>query len=135
MRLRLTFSPRSGTHRTTSWLSSFAFVFALAIQIVASPPQVIPTNGAPSGPRTGLIVGQVIDATTGVPIPEAIVQMTMPKYLQSLPTTPQGRVMADSDGRYFFADLPAGDYFLRASKEGYGGGGYGQRRAAGGAAR
>ena len=27
--------------------------------------------------------------------------------------------MADSEGRYFFADLPAGDYYLRASKEGY----------------
>ena len=107
------------------------FVFALTIQVAASPTQMNPTTGAPSGPRTGLIVGQVVDAITGVPIPEAIVLLTMPKYLQDLPTTPKGRVMADSEGRYFFADLPAGDYFLRASKEGYAGGVYGQRRASG----
>ena len=104
---------------------------ALAVLVAGSAPQlVIPTNGAPSGPRTGLIVGQVVD-DAGAPVPEAIVQMAMPKFLPELPTTPKGRVMADAEGRFFFADLPAGDYYLRASKEGYAGGGYGQRRASG----
>ncbi len=40
--------------------------------------------------------------------------------------------MADSEGRYFFAELPAGEYYIGAEKEGYGGGAYGQRRASGG---
>jgi hypothetical protein len=109
-------------------LASVVFVLALTFGGAAAVAQVVPTTGAPSGPRTGLIVGQAVDATTGAPIPEAVVLLTMPKYLADLPTTPRGRVMADSEGRYFFADLPAGDYYLRASKEGYLGGTYGQRR-------
>jgi carboxypeptidase family protein len=112
-------------------VASAVFILALTIRGAASAPQVIPTNGAPPGPRTGLIVGQVVDAVTGAPIPEAVVLLTMPKYFENLPTTPKGRVMADGEGRYFFADLPAGEYFLRASKEGYAGGTYGQRRASG----
>ena len=54
----------------------------------------------------------------------------MPKFLETLPTTPKGRVMADGEGRYFFAELPAGDYFLQATKDGYASGTYGQRSAA-----
>ena len=45
----------------------------------------------PPGPRTGLIVGRVLDST-GAPVPEAIVQMSLPKYLAELPTTPKARV-------------------------------------------
>ena len=65
------------------------------------------------------------------PIPEAIVQMSMPAFMETLPTTPKGRVMADSEGRFFFADLPAGDYYLGAQREGYPASAYGQRRASG----
>ena len=92
--------------------------------------QVIPTDGAPPGPRTGMIVGQVADASTGAPIGEAIVQLTMPKYFSN-PTAPKGRVMADAEGRFFFTDLPAGEYYLQATKDGYTPGTYGQRRARG----
>jgi hypothetical protein len=102
-------------------------ILALTMQAGASGAQVIATAGAPTGPRTGMIVGQVVDST-GAPVPEAIVQMSMPRYFTELPTTPKGRVMADGEGRFFFADLPAGDYYIRAAKEGYGGGVYGQRR-------
>lgn len=106
-------------------------LLAAALTITAAIPLaqvVVPTKGAPPGPRTGLIVGQVVDEA-GAPVAEAIVQLTMPRYLPELATTPKGRVMADAEGRFFFSDLPAGDYALRASKEGYGGGGYEQRRA------
>ena len=112
-------------------VASVLFILALTIRGAASAPQVIATDGAPPGPRTGLIVGQVVDGTTGAPVPEAIVRLTMPKYLENLPTTPKGRVMADSEGRYFFSELPAGEYYIGAEKDGYGGGAYGQRRAVG----
>lgn len=91
---------------------------------------VVPTNSATTGPRTGMIVGQVVDATTGAPIAEAIVQLAMPKN-SSNPASPRGRVMADGDGRFFFTDLPAGEYYLNATKAGYAPGVYGQRQALG----
>ena len=76
-----------------------------------------------------MIIGQVADAATGAPVGEAIVRLTLPKYLENLPTTPKGRVMADDEGRFFFADLPPGEYFVHATKDGFAPGTYGQRRA------
>ena len=75
-----------------------------------------------------MIVGQVVDAATGDPVSEAIVRLTMPKYFNN-PSTPRARVMTDGEGRFFFADLPAGEYFLEATKDGYAPGMYGARRA------
>ena len=116
----------------TRQLGSIACIIAIGVCAVrlASQSAPIQGGGAPPGPRTGMILGQVLDSN-GAPVPEAIVRMSMPKYPADLPTTPKGRVMADMEGRFFFSDLPAGDYYLQATKEGYAGGEYRQRRVNG----
>jgi hypothetical protein len=78
-----------------------------------------------------MILGQVVDADTGAPIPEAVVLINLTGYSTTLPTTPRGRVMADGQGRFFFAELPAGGYYLQASSTGYQWGAYGQRKPMG----
>jgi len=75
---------------------------------------------------SGIIVGQVIDATTNRPVPEAEVRLRT----GTGQTPAGGRVIADTEGRYFFAGLAAGTYQLQASKPGYGDGFYGMRRPA-----
>jgi hypothetical protein len=99
-------------------------ILALTIRTAA---QIVPGADGPPGPRTGMVVGQVVDAT-GAAVPEAVVRLSMPKYAQS-PEAPRALVMADAEGRFFFADLPPGDYYLQATKDGYAPGAYGRRRA------
>ena len=106
-----------------SRLIAAALALAWAAQIMPG------KTSPPPGPRTGMIVGQVVDATTGAPVSEAIVQLVLQGYSENAPSLPNGRVMADAEGRFFFAELPAGDYFLQATKEGYARGAYGQRQA------
>ena len=104
-----------------------ALVVGLALTVRGAA-QVIPAAPAPPGPRTAMIVGQVVDAVTEDPVGEAIVQMAMRASSEN-PSTPRGRVMTDGEGRFFFSDLPAGEYFLEATKDGYAPGTYGARRA------
>jgi hypothetical protein len=85
--------------------------------------------GAPPAQGTGMIVGQVVDAGTGAPIPEAIVFLRLLRFEFPDPGAQSSRVMADGEGRFFFSALLAGDYYLQATKDGYAPGTYGQRRA------
>lgn len=105
-------------------------VFGLFFFTLYSATQQVPANAVPPGARTGVMAGQVLD-TSGAPVADAIVRLTLPRFNPSLPTTPKGRVLTDRDGRFAFADLPPGDYYLEAAKEGYAGGTYGQRQPAG----
>jgi hypothetical protein len=88
---------------------------------------------------TGLIVGQVIDGTTGKPVGGALVTLSIavvslagrgqpvPSGLTVLSSS-SGRVFADSEGRFVFHDLPAGSANLSASALGYTPGSYGAKR-------
>lgn len=54
-----------------------AIVVAIVALTIRGAAQVIATKGGPPGPRTAMIVGQVVDATTGAPVPEAIVTLAV----------------------------------------------------------
>jgi hypothetical protein len=110
-----------------SWIALLVGMLGLTMRGMA---QVSPAANAPPGQRTGMIVGQVVDAVTGDPVSEAIVRLTMPRSFEN-PAAPNDRVMADGEGRFFFTDLYPGEYWLNASKDGYSPGIYGQRRARG----
>jgi protocatechuate 3,4-dioxygenase beta subunit len=112
-------------------------------QIPARPAQDRPQSDAP--PATGLIVGQVVDAATGKPVPGAVVSLTqsplalaaaapitpeiieMPQTGPAVPT----RVIANAEGRFVYRNLPKGRYGFSAAAIGYLAGSYGQRRAGG----
>jgi hypothetical protein len=82
-------------------------------------------------PRTGLIVGQVVDAATEKPIGGAIVAIGGSgggRAANGQPAAPQPRILTRADGRFFFGGLPRGNFTIGASKAGYAGGAIGRRR-------
>jgi hypothetical protein len=106
---------------------------ALAVLAVAS----TVAFGAQRGPASdGLIVGQVIDATTSRPIGQAVVGLGGAPVASrgAPPAAAPTRILTGSDGRFVFRDLPPGSYTVRADKAGYLAGASGQRTP-GGAAR
>jgi protocatechuate 3,4-dioxygenase beta subunit len=80
---------------------------------------------APQGPRvqigTARIRGRVVAAQAGTPLRRA--QITL-----GVPASPARSTITDSDGRFEFAQLPAGRYAIVASKTGFVTLQYGQRR-------
>jgi Carboxypeptidase regulatory-like domain len=74
----------------------------------------------PPGQRRGLILGRVVDGTTGRPVAGAVV------YLGGIPA-PESPALSDAQGRFVFLSLPAGDYSVYVTKPGYADGGFGRR--------
>jgi protocatechuate 3,4-dioxygenase beta subunit len=88
------------THRAVVWLATLTAVAATAAQA----PQ------APQTPKgTAVIVGRVIDGTTGAPIANAAVYWY----------TPESAVASLPDGRFVLRGVPAGRYSAFALKAGY----------------
>lgn len=101
------------------------------------------TAGRGAVPSKGLIVGRVVDATSGGPIASVIVT------LSGAPLTSGIRVLSDAKGQFLFRNVPKGSFTLRATIGGnvmntgfaptgfgpyvgpYLAGGYGQRRPGG----
>ena len=75
-------------------------------------------RGAPP-PTTGtaFLAGQVVDATTNAPITG--VTVTLIGSMAGRAGGPQPPVVVDSQGRFFFANLPAGSYRTQVVKTGY----------------
>jgi uncharacterized protein (DUF2141 family) len=71
---------------------------------------------ADAPPPTGIIVGTVVDAATGAPVPEAIVGLTA----STAPPTARGRmVLTDRGGRFLFTSVARGAVRLTANASGY----------------
>jgi uncharacterized protein (DUF2141 family) len=96
---------------------SFVAVAVLALPaLVEAQPPLPPTLGT----GTGLILGQVVDASTGKGVSSAVVTLAGAR-----------RVMTTGDGRFVFRALPKGSQSLTASKAGYLDGSFGVRRPGG----
>jgi protocatechuate 3,4-dioxygenase beta subunit len=101
-------------------------VVALAAfaSIDAHEPQTRSPFAGQTRPRQGaVIIGAVMDATTGRGVDRAIVRLRGG-------TVSQVRV-TDSQGRYYFTGIPAGEFDMTATRDGYFEGAYGRLRAGG----
>jgi len=78
-------------------------------------------GGAPMKSGNGVIFGQVTEADSNRPVPGAIVTINLPGS-QAL------RVMADSQGRFGFRDMPAGGFNMTSTRPGWVDGAYGRTR-------
>jgi hypothetical protein len=102
-------------------VAAAAFTTALVVGAQGPPPtQGGRAGGAgrggdppPPASGTGIIVGTVVDAATGRPVPGAIVA------LGGRGGQPQPTVLVGPDGRFVFRDLPAGSFPLPVTKNGY----------------
>src|SRR5687767_7820760 len=66
----------------------------------------------PAGPATAFLAGQVLDHPSGRPVSQATVQLIG----RGGGGRGQAPILADSQGRFFFAELPAGMYNLQVTK-------------------
>ena len=136
----------SAARRSTGfvlWLTAFATMSAVLGAGRQRPDSAGAAAGQPAK-GTGIVLGQVVDGSTGQPIMEAIVT------LNARPNAPLGaargaaaaplargggappdRVMTGPDGRFLFRDLPAGPVLFTATAPGYGPGVVGQTRPGG----
>jgi hypothetical protein len=129
-------------------LAVAAFTLAMPWTVPATG-QGRPGSPASHASSSGLIVGQVVDATTGRGVAGAVVSLAggpvrssrvappPPVPAQGPPLMPAAgsqHVLATSDGRFVFRDLAPGMYSVSARKPGYLEGAYG-RRAPEGATR
>jgi protocatechuate 3,4-dioxygenase beta subunit len=127
----------------------------LVDQVRAVGPQLPAQGGVAMGAvqqnGSGTIVGQIVDADSGKPIPGAIVTIGGAAAPQAAPAQgriqfaqPGGggpltiggpgqnpRVLSDGDGRFAFRSLPKGAYNFTAQKPGFVDGAYGRLRPGG----
>jgi len=90
----------------------FVLAFFFATGLHASTQQAPPNPP----PGTGMIVGRVVDANTNAPVPGVLVSLLLMKgTIANTAPTAESRLITDSQGRFAFRALPAGDYMIPAS--------------------
>lgn len=104
-----------------------------AAQAAQVPPQPGQRPALPTA--SGVIIGVVVDAATGRPVPGAIVGVGLPPTIETLQGTPppqaQRQFIATATGRFVVTAVPAGPVSISATAPGYLPGGHGQRRPGG----
>ena len=101
-------------------MSAAGLVLASVVVLASAQP------AQPPSPPSGLIVGRVVDATTGRPVAGAIVALEGVRSQAGPP-----RAMTNASGQFVFRRLSKGSYSLTTIKSGYVDGGYGRRTPAG----
>ena len=92
-----------------------AFIAFLSAVVLAWPQTIAPPRDAasrlpaPAAEGSATIRGRITDRETGRPVPRSVVRLA---FLG--PGTQQWHAIADDDGSYVFAKLPAGSYNLYA---------------------
>lgn len=99
-----------------------AWSLLVACAVMAGAPAAAPFQT----PATGLIVGQVVDGSTGRPLGGAIVSIA---GTQSAAGRPQ--ILTRADGRFVYANLAPGFYTITATRNGYTDGSLGRTRPGG----
>jgi hypothetical protein len=115
--------------RFTSCLALTAAVLTLPL-IAAAQETATPADTT----GTGLVVGQVVDATSNKPLNGAVVRLSGRPAPDTIPgaSAPSALlVMTGADGRFVFRDLPKGSFTITSTKGGYLDGAYGRRRPTG----
>jgi hypothetical protein len=103
--------------------------FAAVLWAVVVSQSVPGAASAVQPPTTGLILGRVVDGTSGRPIAGAIVSLQGGAVAAASRTQP--RAITNGNGQFVFRKLTKGVYRMTAVHAGYVDGAYGQRRPAG----
>jgi hypothetical protein len=99
----------------------------LAGLVVVSLPVLAQQSGPAAAAPDGLIVGRVVDGTTGAPLPDVTVALSAPAGRGGGPPgIGVTRVLTSAEGDFVFANVAAGRYTLGAAKPGYVNGAYGK---------
>jgi hypothetical protein len=97
-------------------------------------------NQAPSPAGSGVVAGQVVDATSGRPLGGAVVILAIagsadPTIPANAPPPPaaqrRGVAVANADGRFVFRDVPEGSFVITTTLEGFAAGMSGRARPGG----
>ena len=103
---------------------------AVLLTVVIAAAQTPEPTVKPVSPPSGLVLGRVVDAGTGRPIPGAVVSIDG-TGAPSGTGGPQPRAMTNASGNFVFRKVPQGSFALTATRSGYVDGGYGRRRPGG----
>jgi hypothetical protein len=119
-------------------ISATRTVTAGAVALLVSGGALTATRAIPSGyqtaspaPARGLLVGKVVDATTNLPVADAVVALSLVTRAPRARGAPQAdsqRALTDESGRFLFREVGDGRYTLAATAFDYLPGGFGQLR-------